>query len=63
MRVENFNNVEDGWNNFRKMICEVADGVLGKKARIAARNINEKPLCLFKLRDAVDSFKRRTVQF
>ena len=26
-----FDNVEDGWNNFRKTICEVADGVLGKK--------------------------------
>ena len=24
-----FDNVEDGWNNFRKTICEVADGVLG----------------------------------
>ena len=22
-----FDNVEDGWNNFRKRICEVADGV------------------------------------
>jgi len=26
-----FNNVEDGRNNFRKTICEVADGVVGKK--------------------------------
>ena len=23
-----FDNVEDGWNNFRKTICKVADGVL-----------------------------------
>ena len=23
-----FENVEDGWNNFRKTICEVTDGVL-----------------------------------
>jgi hypothetical protein len=32
-----FDNVEDAWNNFRKIICEVADGVLGKKFRTAAR--------------------------
>ena len=23
-----FDSVEDGWNNFRQTICEVADGVL-----------------------------------
>jgi hypothetical protein len=37
-----FDNVEDGWNNFRKTLCEVADGVLGKKVRTAAGNISEK---------------------
>ena len=26
-------NVEDEWNNFRKMVCEGTDGVLGKKVR------------------------------
>jgi hypothetical protein len=41
-----FDNAEDGWNTFRKTICEVADGVLGKKVRNAARNISEKALCL-----------------
>ena len=41
-----FDNVEDGLNNFRKTICEVADGVLGKKVRTAARNISVKTLCL-----------------
>ena len=41
-----FDNVEDSWNNFRKTICEVADGVLGKKIKTAARNISEKALCL-----------------
>ena len=29
-----FENVEDGWNNFRKTICEVADGVLGRVLRL-----------------------------
>ena len=38
--------MEDGWNNFRKIICEVADGVLGKKLKTAARNISEEDLCL-----------------
>ena len=27
-----FDNVEDQWNDFRETICEVADGVLGKKS-------------------------------
>jgi hypothetical protein len=35
-----FDNVKDGWNNFRKIICEVAECVLGKKARTAAKNIS-----------------------
>ena len=39
-------NVEDGWNNFRKIICKIANGALGKKVRRAARNISEKALCL-----------------
>ena len=33
-------------NNFRKTICEFADGVLEKKVRTAARNISKKALCL-----------------
>ena len=37
-----FDNMEDGWNHFRKTICEVANGVLRKKVRTAARNISEK---------------------
>jgi hypothetical protein len=45
-----FDNVEDGWNNFRETICEVADGVLGKKVRTAARNISEKVSCLIQRR-------------
>jgi len=45
-----FDNVEDGWNNFRKTICEVADGILGKKVKTAARNISEKALCLVTMR-------------
>jgi hypothetical protein len=28
-------NVEDGWNNIRKIVSELADGVFGKKARNA----------------------------
>ena len=39
-------NVEYSRNKFRKTICEVADGVLGKKVRSAARNISDKALCL-----------------
>ena len=38
--------MEDGKNNSSKTIFEVADGVLGKKVKIAARNISEKALCL-----------------
>ena len=38
--------VEDERKNFRKTICEVADGVLGKTVRSAAWNISEKALCL-----------------
>ena len=45
-----FGNVEDGWNKFRKIICEVADGVLGKKVMTAARNISERALCLIERR-------------
>jgi len=42
--------MEDGWNNFRKAICEVAEGILGKKVRTAASNISEKVLCLIERR-------------
>ena len=42
--------MEDGWNNFRKTICEVADGVLGKSAKTATRNISEKALGLIESR-------------
>jgi len=35
---------------FRKIIYEVADGVLGKKVKTAARNVSEKALCLIKRR-------------
>ena len=45
-----FDNVEDGWNNFRKTICEVADFVLGKSAKTATRNINERALGLIESR-------------
>ena len=41
-----FDNVEDGWNNFRKAICEVADDVLEEKIKTAAMNISEKASCL-----------------
>ena len=34
--------MEEGWNNFRKTICEVAHVVLGKKVKTAARNISDK---------------------
>jgi len=39
-----FDNVEDGWNNFRKTIYEVINRVLGKKVKTADRNISEKAL-------------------
>ena len=41
-----FDKVEYGWNNFRKTIWEIADGVLGKKVMTSARNIPEKALYL-----------------
>ena len=44
-----FDNVEGGWNNFRKTICEVAEGVLGK-VKIAAKKISDKVLCLIERR-------------
>jgi len=42
--------VEDGWNNFRKTVCEVADGVLGNIVNTAAKNISEKALSLIETR-------------
>ena len=39
-----FDNVEDGWNNFRKIICEDDDGVLWMKVRNIAGNICENAL-------------------
>ena len=45
--------MEDGWNNFRKAICEVASGVLWKKVKTAARNISEKALCLIEAKALV----------
>ena len=45
-----FDNVEDGWNNSSKTICEVADGVLGKSVKTATRNISEKALGLIESR-------------
>ena len=50
LKILKFVNVENGWNNFRKTICEAADGVLGKKVRSAARNIREKALFLIERR-------------
>ena len=41
-----FDNVEDGWHYFRKIISEAADSVLGKKVMNAARNISKNALCL-----------------
>ena len=38
--------MEDGWNNFGKTICEVADGALGRSAKTATRNISERTLGL-----------------
>ena len=45
-----FDNLEDGWNNFLKTICEVADCVFRKKVKTAASNISEKALCLIERR-------------
>ena len=45
-----FDNVEDGWNNFRETICEVTDGVLRKSAKTTTRNISEKALGLIESR-------------
>ena len=41
-----FSKDENLRNNLRTIGCEVADGVLGKKVRKAARNISEKAICL-----------------
>ena len=45
-----FDNVQDTWNNYRKIICEVADGVLKKKVRYTDRCISENALCLIERR-------------
>ena len=50
LEILKFDNVEDGWNNFRQTICEVADGALGKKIKTATRNISENYLCLIERR-------------
>ena len=50
LEILKFDNVEDGWNNLRKTICEVADGVLRKSTKTAPRNISEKALCLIESR-------------
>ena len=42
--------MEDGWNNFRKTICEVVDCVLRKIFKTTTRNISEKALCLIEIR-------------
>ena len=41
-----FDNVKDGWNNFRK----VAYGVLRKTVKTTTKNISKKVLCLIKSR-------------
>ena len=48
-----FNNVEDGWNYFRKTIWEVTSGVSGKKIKTTARNISEKALWLIESRSGL----------
>ena len=45
-----FENVEDAWNNFKKIIWEVADGVLRKKIGNEAWNISENSLRLIEIR-------------
>ena len=51
IKLENlkFDNVGVGWDNFWKTVCEVADGVLGKKVRTTARSISEKALSLIEM--------------
>ena len=51
-----FDNVEDERNNFWKMVCEVADGVLRKKVGNRARNISENALCLTERRDQYQNY-------
>ena len=47
------NNEEDGWSNFRKIVCEVADGVLGRKDGNVASNISKNALSLVEKRRSV----------
>ena len=55
-----FDNVEDGWNYFRKTIWEVTSGVSGKKIKTTARNISEKALCLIERRGLYKNHLRDT---
>ena len=34
-----FDKVKDRWNNFTKIVCEIADDVLGKKVKNTAGRI------------------------
>jgi hypothetical protein len=36
-----FGNTEDEWNITRKVVCELAGGILGRKVRNTDRNISE----------------------
>ena len=55
LQSSKFDKVEYGWNNFRKTICEIADGVLGKKVMTSARDIPEKALYLIKRGEGVST--------
>ena len=48
--MHKFENLEDGWDNFRKAIYEVADDVLGRKVKSAAGNTRDKTSCLIERR-------------
>ena len=42
LEILKFDNMDNRWNNFRKTVCEVADGVLGKSAKTTTKNISKK---------------------
>jgi hypothetical protein len=49
-----FYRVKDGWKNFRIILCQFADSILGKKISNVARNITENSFCLIERRRSLN---------
>jgi len=52
----NFDDVEDGWNDFKKIFCGIFNGVFVKNARNAARIISKNILYIIERRGTYTIF-------